>query len=131
MLANRITVFKDGSEIFDSTAGQYGMPDYANRDFICFASPIARAVGYYLQCEEWAERMAQRGYETLFVYPFGERGISPARLRAAKKLAGECSSCNRTRWPAQPSGTRWRKTSARSGRSGPPYLGPPMPISPI
>ena len=77
MLANRITVFKDGAEVFDSKAYQYGMPDYANRDFICFASPIARAAGYYLACEEWAERIAQRGYETLFMYASGERRISP------------------------------------------------------
>ncbi|SFM03212.1 hypothetical protein SAMN02982985_02430 [Rugamonas rubra] len=41
MLANRSTVFKAGAQVFDSVAGQFGMADYANRDFICFPSPIA------------------------------------------------------------------------------------------
>lgn len=75
MLATRITVFKDGAQVFDSQGGMFGMPDYANRDFICFASPLASAAGYYLACEEWAERIAARGYETLFVYESGERRI--------------------------------------------------------
>lgn len=77
MLATRIAVYKDGIEVFAANAGQHGMLDSANRDFICFSSPLARAAGYYLACEEWAERIAQRGYETLFVYESGTRRISP------------------------------------------------------
>lgn len=76
MPPQRITVFKAGDQVFDSVAGLCGLPDSACRDFICFSSPIVGAAGYYLAYEEWAERIAPYGYETVILTENGERRIS-------------------------------------------------------
>lgn len=97
MLAQQISVYKDGGRVFHAVAGEGGLPDSANREFICFASPIARAAGHYLSCEEWAERIAKEGYESVFVYEGTEKRIAAHPQGQAKKVeAGVAAPAVRT-----------------------------------
>lgn len=61
----RITVQKDGEQVFTAEAGRYGMAESACNEFVCFASPI---IGAAYVCERAAaNRIAEHGYETLII----------------------------------------------------------------
>jgi len=63
--AEKITVVKDGQEVFTASAGRRGAIDSADRDFCCFASPIIGAA--YVISEDAAKRIARWGYSTTIV----------------------------------------------------------------
>lgn len=64
---SEISVHKDGSQVFHSIAGTFGLECSAARDFTCFASPLIGAAYSYLDCQSAAKRIAEYGYVTTFV----------------------------------------------------------------